>query len=450
MKNIKNREYKYCSQGDTSSKRKNKKFFYGAKGHFLIDKEGHQYLDLQMFNSSANFGYNSKIHVDALVNQIHQLPCLSTEFIHDNKVILAEKICQSIEERFGRKGRVHFCVGGAQAIDTALMILAAAKGSRRVFAFEGSYHGRTIAATEVSASYRYRSIFNGMAQAHFIPFPYCHRCPYSKKYPSCKYFCNEQFQRLFTSTAFGITNDSEECEFKAFLAEPVLGRGGYIPAPKEYFINIKQILDKYNLLFIADEVQMAFYRTGKLWAFENYGIIPDIIVFGKSLTNGMYPLSGVWAREPLLNDSNWPTSSSQATFANSPIGTALGVSTFSIISQNNFEQDIIKRGNKIELILMKLKGKFPIITHINRLGLAFSIDIGNDNNPNYELANKIVENGLQGHIGHQSEGLDYGLIMTCSGIYNNMIMLAPPILINDNEITLFEKLINKLFKNTCS
>ena len=448
--NLRHLEYKYCSQGDTSSKRKDKKFFSGAKGHFLLDQDGHKYLDFQMFNSAANFGYQSTGHIETLKNQIQQLPALSSEFIHNERVMLAENICRSIEDRFGLKGRVHFSVGGAQAIDTALMILASFKGSRRIFAFEGGYHGRTIAATEVSASYRYRSIFSGTAQAAFIPFPYCYRCPYSKEFSTCNYYCILQFERLFSSTAFGITNNAGECELKGFLAEPILGRGGYVPTPPKYFKRLKTILDKFNLIFIADEVQMAFYRAGKLWAFENYGISPDIIVFGKSITNGMYPLSGIWARNPLLDDANWPTSSAQATFGGAPLGAALGNATFSLINHPNFEREVRKRGDKIEIILNNLATRFSIIGHINRVGMAFSLDIENRGNPDPLIANSLVERGLQGHIGKTKDGLNFGLVMTCGGLYDNMIMLAPPILISDEEIILFGKLIHHLFNIICN
>ncbi len=440
MKNLNEIDHLYGSQGDTSSKRNPKKFFSGSTNSFLIDEKEVKYLDFQMFNSSANFGYKSSSHMEVLRNQIEKLPCLSSEFLSEERVLLSKRICQSIEKSFNQKGKVHFSVGGAQAIDTALMILGAIKGSKRVFAFEGSYHGRTIAATQISASYRYRSNFGGTTDSIFIPFPYCYRCPFQKKYLKCDYYCIQQFERLFSSTSFGLIDSNGKSDVTGFVAEPVLGRGGYIPAPPLYFKKLKAILDRYNVLFIADEVQMGFYRTGKMWAFENYKIDPDLIVFGKAITNGYYPLSGVWARDPILEKENWPSSSAQATFGGSPLGSALANATFELLDDKRRFKQIIKTSARIVNILKKLKAEFKFIGNINSLGLAFSLDIEHLGKPSPILANAIVEYGL-----NPPKTISHGLIMTQGGLYDNMIMLSPPIFITDKEIILFKELIFKVF-----
>ena len=434
----------YGSQGDTSSKRNPKKFFYGSTDHFLIDEKGIKYLDFQMFNSAANFGYRSPIHMKTVHDQIKKLPCLSSEFLSEERVLLSEKICRSIEKSFNLPGRVHFSVGGAQAIDTSLMVLGAYTGKTRVFAFEGSYHGRTIAATQISASYRYRSNFRGTTNSIFIPFPYCYRCPYNKKYNDCNYYCVEQIRRMFLSTSFGLTDSQGRTDMAAFIAEPVLGRGGYIPAPSLYFKKLKDILEEYHILFVADEIQMGFYRTGTMWAFENYDIAPDLIVFGKALTNGCYPLSGVWAKTPILDQENWPSSSAQATYGGSPLGCALGNATFNLLENQPMRFIIKEKSSKIYKILQNLKEQYDIIGNINNLGFTFSLDIEYEGKPAPSLANSIVETALF------PKKLSHGLIITQGGLYDNMIMMSPPIFIKDEEINLFGQLIFSIFEHVYS
>lgn len=443
-KNLNKIDEIYGSQGDTSSKRNPKKYFYSSENHFLIDEKGVRYLDFQMFNSSANFGYRSPIHMKAINQQTKNLPCLSSEFLNEGRVLLSERICRSIERSFNLSGRVHFSVGGAQAIDTALMVLGSYTGKRRVLAFEGSYHGRTIAATQISASYRYRSNFGGTTDSIFIPFPYCFRCPFQKKITECNYFCIEQIERMFASTSFGLVDSQKRTDIAAFIAEPVLGRGGYIPVPPLYFQKLKPILDKYNILLIADEVQMAFYRTGTMWSFENYNVSPDIIVFGKAITNGFYPLSGVWARNPILDKENWPSSSAQATYGGSPLGCALANATFDLLENQSIAEIVSQKGQRVYRILQSLKSKYSIIGYINKLGFAFSLDIEYDGKPSATLTNAIVETALN------PKQLPHGLIITQGGLYDNMIMLSPPIFIKDEEIDLFDKIIHDVFEQIYS
>jgi 4-aminobutyrate aminotransferase-like enzyme len=444
------REHRYCSQGDTASKRKPKRYFQGSVGHFLFDEQGRRYLDFQMFNSAANFGYRSPPHVATAERMINSIPCLSSEFVHDSRVDLAERIAVSLEERCQQPGRVHFSVGGAQAIDTALMILASTTGSRRVFCFEGSYHGRTIAATEISASYRYRRMHGGLHRSIVVPFPYCHRCPYGMTFADCSYYCVEQFARLFSSASCGIIDGSGHSDVAAFIAEPVLGRGGYIPAPPDYFRLIQAILREHGILFIADEIQMAFYRTGHLWSFQHYGVAPDIVVFGKSVTNGMYPLSGVWARDPLMSDANWPSSSAQATYDGAPLGMALGLTTFDLIDDLDLATHTARCGDRIESILRDLQSKYPLIGAVNRTGMAFSLDIGSVDMPDAAAAYALVEVAQSGNISGNESDSCAGLIMTVGGIFDNMITLAPPLLIDDDEILMFSHLIQRTFANYIS
>lgn len=443
------KEHIYCSQGDTSGRRAPKKSFARAEGEWLIDFQGRRYLDLQMCNSAANFGYGSPAHIEALASQAQSLPSLASEFIHKERVELAEKMCLAIEERFGVKGRVHFSVGGAQAIDDALKLVARLTGTTRIFAFEGSYHGRTLAASCVSGSYRYRAGFGGAAMADFVPFPYCNRCPYGADPKSCGYLCVSQFSRRFEGEGAGQNDGSGRPECRAFLAEPVQGRGGYVPAPREYFQRLKVVLDEHDILFIADEVQMGFFRAGRLFSIENYDVAPDIIVFGKAVTNGMFPLSGLWAREPLLAPANWPVGSSHATFAAAPLGTALGLATLELCASRDWAARAEEIGRAIETVCRRLAGRFSQIRYVNRLGAALSLDIADAAGaPDPNLAHTIVETALRGDIDVAGEPM--GLVMTNGGGHGNMIMLAPSLGMESSSLDFVEPLLRTALERAAS
>src|SRR5438067_13347748 len=243
-------EQKYCSWGDTVHYLDPPKFFERAEGHYLFDREGTPYLDLQMWYSAASFGYGNQRLNNALKDQIDKLPQLACQYLHSEKVELAAAIGRLNESKFGLEGRVHFNVGGAQAIEDSLKIVRNSTGKNLVFAFMGGYQGRTLGASAITSSYRYRRRFGHFSdRAHFVPFPYCFRCPYDKKREDCGLYCVEQFERLFESEYHSVWDaKAGECEYAAFYVEPVQGTGGYIIPPEGYLPALKRILDEQKII----------------------------------------------------------------------------------------------------------------------------------------------------------------------------------------------------------
>jgi len=434
-------EQRYCSQGDTSGKRNPKKYFTAANGNFLYDEYGVAYLDMQMLNGSACFGYQHPVFHDKLLSQAAIMPGLAPEFMNENRVMLSAKICEYMKENYGINGRVHFNVGGASAVDDAIKLIANFKKTRDVFTFEGSYHGRTIAASGISSSYRYVRQFGTDLHTYRIPFPNCNYCAYAMHFDKCNLFCLEQFSRLFKNEFYGIYDtNAKSCKYAAFIAEPILGRSGYVCPPDGYFKKLKEILDEYGLLFVSDEIQMGFFKTGRLWSFEHFNIMPDIVIFSKAISNGIWPLSGVWAREEIIAPNIWPTGSSHATFTGHPIATALGLAAFSIIEEPDFKEKIQKSAAFFHTIIQGLKRDFSFIGRLDMIGHVVGFDIvNNDNTPNPTLARAIVETALNRVF--NINGTDYCLIMNSGGMFNNSIMLSPSVFISENEIELFNVLI---------
>jgi len=447
-------ESKYCSWGDTVHYAEKLNIFKEAKGSFLYDNEGVEYLDLQMWYSAANFGYRNQRLNAVLKKQIDTLPQLACQYLHEEKIRLAAKISQRNEITFEEKGRVHFNVGGSSALEDSLKLVRNHSGRSLCFAFMGGYHGRTLAASAITSSFRYRERFGHFGdRALFIPFPYCFRCPYEKKKDFCNFFCLKQFERLFETEYHSVVNNkTNKCEFAAFYVEAVQGTGGYIIPPQDYFSGLKEILDRYGILFIDDEIQMGFFRTGKLWAIEHFNVTPDIIVFGKALTNGLNPISGIWAREELISPKVFPPGSTHATFSSNPLGTAVGLEVMEIIEKSNFSAEIPKKGRYLISRLKKLQKKYPQIGDVDGLGLAIRVEMcGKDGySPDKELTDRIVNIGLSGQL--TCGGKKRGLILDVGGYYKNVFTMAPSFYITQEEMDLgcdlFEEALTKALKKS--
>jgi len=442
-------EAEYCSWGDTVHYAEDPIIFERCEGSYLYDTEDKPYLDLQMWYSAANFGYNNPRLGNALKKQIDELPQLACQYLHKEKIELATKIAQANQERFEEKGRVHFNVGGSQAVEDSLKLVRNATHRNLVFAFQGGYHGRTLGATSITSSYRYRRKFGHFSdRAQFVPYPYCFRCPYQKKYPDCGMYCVKQFEKQFETEYNGVWDPkAKESEFSAFYVESVQGTGGYVVPPKEYFSELKKVLDRYNILLVDDEIQMGFYRTGKLWGIENFGVTPDIIVFGKAMTNGLNPLSGIWAKENLINPKVWPAGSTHSTFSSNSLGTAVALEVMKMTEEEDYETKVQEKGKYFLGELKKLQKKYKgIIGDLDGLGLALRMEICERDGytPNRELTDRMFQLGMEGKL--QVGKKKYGLILDVGGYYKNVFTLAPNFDISKQEIALAIDLLDQLFQ----
>jgi len=312
----------------------------------------------------------------------------------------------------------------------------------------GGYHGRTLGCSEITSSYRYRRRYGNFSnRASFIPFPYCYRCFCGQKRETCDYECIKSFEKLFETEYYGVFDiKANEAEYAAFYVEPIQATGGYIIPPKDYFVRLQKILKKYNILLVDDEIQMGFYRTGKLWTMEHFGAQPDVITFAKSLTNGLNPLSGLWAKEVMINPTTFPPGSTHSTFSSNPLGTAAGLAVMDYAERSNFEKTVPEKGKYLLDLLKKLQEDYSVIGNVDGLGLALRIEMTKNDRftPDKALADKIEEEGLKGNI--EVNGKKYGLVLDIGGYYKNVFTLAPPLTISYEEMDLFAQLFRALLK----
>ena len=442
-------EAKYCSYGDTVHYSDPPKIFDGCEGSFLYDAEGRKFLDLQMWYSAVNFGYANKRLNDALKRQIDRLPQVASQYLHREKIELAATIAQDAEKKFGKKGRVHFNVGGAQAVEDSLKLVRnASKGKSLMFAFEGGYHGRTLGASAITSSYRYRRRYGHFGdRAQFVAFPYRFRGPKGMTKEEYGEECVKNFARLFESEYNGVWDPkAKEAEYAAFYVEPIQGTGGYVIPPKNFFKGLKKVLDEHGILLVVDEIQMGFFRTGKLWSIEHFGVEPDVLVFGKALTNGLNPLSGIWAREELINPGVFPPGSTHSTFNSNPLGTAVALETMKMMEEENYAQTVPSKGAYFLKGLEELKRRYKIVGDVDGLGLALRAEICEPHDsftPSKALVDKMVDEGLKGDL--EYKGKKYGLVLDIGGYYKNVITFAPSLNISREEIDMAMALLDQLF-----
>lgn len=442
-------EARYCSYGDTVHYMDDPRFFTGCDGSFMYDAAGMPYLDLQMWYSAVNFGYRNPRLNAAAHRQLDTLPQVASQYLHREKVELAALIAQDMEAKFGEAGRVHFNVGGAQAVEDSLKIVRNASGGKSLmFAFEGGYHGRTLGASAITSSYRYRRRFGHFGdRAQFIEFPYHFRGPKGMTKEEYGSYCVQKFKRLFETEYNGVLDvKTGQCEYAAFYVEPIQGTGGYVVPPPNFFKELKAVLDEHGILLVVDEIQMGVYRTGKLWAIEHFGVTPDVLVFGKAITNGLNPLSGIWAKEALINPGVFPPGSTHSTFNANPMGTAVALETLRMVSEEDYGAKVMKKGAYFLEALKDLQKRWPQIGDVDGLGLALRCEIceADGFTPNKALLDEMEGVGLQGGIPVGDD--KYGLILDVGGYYKNVITLAPSLEISEAEIDLAIKLLDALLR----
>ncbi|MEK1851008.1 MAG: aminotransferase class III-fold pyridoxal phosphate-dependent enzyme [Phyllobacterium sp.] len=441
-------EESYCSHGDTVHYAQQPSFFETCEGSYLYNSEGTPFLDLQMWYSAVNFGYRNPRLNAAAHRQLDTLPQVASQYLHREKVELATLIAQDAERKFNKKGRVHFNVGGSQAIEDSLKLVRNYTGGKSLmFAFEGGYHGRTLGASAITSSYRYRRRYGHFGErAQFVEFPYHFRGPKGMSKEEYGYHCVQKFARLFESEYNGVWDPKAgKAEFAAFYVEPIQGTGGYVIPPMSFFSELKKVLDQHGILMVVDEIQMGVYRTGKMWSIEHFGVSPDVLVFGKAITNGLNPLSGIWAKEEMIHPGIFPPGSTHSTFANNPMGTAVALETMKMLEEEDFGASILEKGAYFLDGLKQLQRRYPIIGDVDGLGLALRVEICKEDGytPDKATMDWLCDEGMKGdmRVGTRM----YGLVLDVGGYHKNVITLAPNLLITKDEIDLALTLLDQLF-----
>lgn len=340
-----------------------------AKGLVVEDVDGNLLLDFSSGISVLNVGHCHPKVVEAVRKQSEQLMHFAgTDFYYDIQTSLAQRISESTPGDFEKK--VFYGNSGAEAVEAAIKVARWSTQRKRLIAFIGAFHGRTMGALSLTASkpVQKQRFFPTMDGVTHIPFANCYRCPYHLEYPSCDMWCARTLEETYLSSY--IPPD----EVAALFGEPVQGEGGYIVPPKEFYPIIHKTLRKYGILFADDEVQAGLGRTGKMWGIEHWGIAPDIMTTSKSLGSGI-PISATVMRKDLDFGVEGAHSN---TFGGNLVGCAASLATFDVISEERLVENSDKMGSYFKKRLNELSSRHELIGDVRGLGLMLAVELVRD------------------------------------------------------------------------
>jgi len=413
-----------------------------GRGVYLYDEEGKKYLDASGGAAVVNLGHGLKEIAEALHTQAFKAGYLNgMQFTH----VPVEALARSISDFLPFKdGKVYFLTSGSEAIEASIKLARqywVEQGQQarfRVISRKPSYHGNTLAALSLSARERYRETFQPLlTESLMIPAPYCYRCCWEESYPSCQVKCAWELEKAIKKLGEG--------NVSAFLAE-VIGGGsiGAAVPPPEYFPIIRRICDDYGILLIVDEVMTGVGRTGKWLASHHFDFIPDIIVMGKGLTSGYFPLSALAAKKEIV-DSLFEKEKSFLhfqTFAHHPVGCAAGMVTLDYIKNHNLLERCSQTGDLLRKELSPLMDH-PHVGDIRGEGLLNGIEFVQEKDAKkpFPREKKYAENFIL-------EALKNGLVLWpnighADGINGDLVLLAPPFIISQEEVSQIVHLLGK-------
>ncbi len=312
-------------------------------------------------------GSTNEAVVKAATEQLKKFTHYSyTDFYYESIEQLASKLV-AIFPGAKNKKQGFYGNSGTEANEAAIKLARFATKRPRMIAYTSSFHGRTMGTGSLTASKpaQVKGFSPLLSGVDHVPYPYCYRCPLKMEYPKCGFACIDYIQEQY----FDKYVPPEEVA--AFFIEPIQGEGGYVVPPVDYFKELFKRFQKYGMLFVDDEIQSGMGRTGKWFAIEHYGVVPDIITIAKALGGGL-PIGALVARADLMT---WGPGSHASTFGGNPVSAAAGLAVLSFIEDNNLMENARIQGEYMMKIFNEWKGKYEIIGDVRGKGLMIGIEI---------------------------------------------------------------------------
>jgi len=405
---------KYVTAGVSSV---TKLFAKRASGAVVVDVDDNEFIDFAGGIGVLNAGSCPPAVVKAIKEQSEQFLHTCFQVIqYENYIRVAEKMCKLVPGDHPKKALL--LSTGAEAVENGVKIARKATGRPAVVALQNSFHGRTLLTmTLTSKAKPYKYGFGPLApEIYRAPSPYCYRCPTGEAYPGCSMGCAKQMARL-------VEHEISPDKVAAIIVEPVQGEGGFIICPDEYLRFVRAFCDKHGILMIADEVQSGWARTGKLFAVEHAGVVPDILVTAKSVAAGM-PLSVVVGRADIMDSVH--TGGLGGTYGGNPVACAAALQVMEMIEREEFIARSAEVGKVMIQRLEAMKGKYALIGDVRGRGAMVAIEIVKDRStkePAPEETLRIMELCLKA-----------GLIIMKAGESGNVIRFLVPLVVTDEQL----------------
>jgi 4-aminobutyrate aminotransferase/(S)-3-amino-2-methylpropionate transaminase len=331
--------------------------------------EGKEYIDFAGGIGVMNVGHAHPRVVAAVQQQAQRFSHTSFNVVmYESYVRVAERLNQAVPGDFAKK--TMFVNSGAEAVENAVKIARYFTKRDAIIAFEGAFHGRTLLGmTLTSKVLPYKTGFGPFApEVYRIPYAYCYRCPLSLTYPGCKARCAELLVQAFQQYV-------EADTVAAVIVEPVLGEGGFVPAPPEYLQRLKAICEANGTLFICDEIQTGMGRTGKMFAIEHCGVAPDILVTAKALGGG-YPLAGITGRADVMDAP--PPGSIGGTYGGNPVACAAALAVLDIVAQEDLLARAEAIGRRVRESFQALQDRHRVVGDVRGVGAMMAMELVGD------------------------------------------------------------------------
>src|ERR1700726_3144528 len=350
-----------------------------ARGSYMYSVDGRRYLDFASGIAVTNLGHSHPAVVAAAKAQLDKFMHTSVVAHHEPAIELAERIAAVAP---GKLDKVFFANSGAEAVEGAIKLARYTTGRPALIAFQGAFHGRTYGALSLTASKGYyRERYEPLLPAvYHVPYPYPYRNPTGPgDAATLDYVFNFIDEMLDTRVP--------PRNVAAFIVEPVLGEGGYVVPPAGFLPRLRKLCDQHGILLIADEVQSGYGRTGKMFACEHTGVVPDIMTLAKSIASGL-PLSAVVATSKLMDQ--WEPAAHGSTFGGNPVSCAAGIATLDVFEREGILENAATRGAELIRRLGDLQRRLPAIGEVRGLGLMVGVELVNkDGSANKDLQKKV-------------------------------------------------------------
>ncbi len=384
-----------------------------AKGLYVHSSTGEKYMDFSSGLAVLNLGHNHPRVLEAVREQL--LHCVHTGGIYYNEttVTAAERLVSVTPAGLDM---LFYSNSGAEAVEGALKLARFVTGRQGVISFTGAFHGRTLGALSVTtSSAKYRKRYNPLLPSVYrVPYPYCFRCPFNCEPEMCELRClkylNETLEREISPD-----------EVAAIIIEPVLGEGGYYPAPPSFISELRELCTRHGILLILDEVQSGMGRTGRWFVADHLGVVPDIMTVAKGIASG-FPLSAVVSTKELMG--KWPSGAHGTTFGGNPVSCAASIATIDVIREEGLLDKASVVGAEALSRLCEIAAGHPMIGNVRGFGYMIGIEFVKENGePNGEACERVLDYCLK-----------KGLILISCGLERNVIRFIPPLISTEHEV----------------
>lgn len=387
-----------------------------AHGSIVKDVDGNQFIDFSSGIAVLNTGSTHRKVVQAINRQAEKFVHFSyTDFYYENIVELSKQLDSLTPGRFNKM--VYYGNSGAESIEAAMKLSRNYTKRSLFLAHGGAFHGRTFGAMSLTASkpIQRKGAFPLVPEVVHFPFPYCYRCPWKQTFPECDYYCVDYFKEQYLEKFVPVE------EVAAYFFESIQGEGGYVPAPPEYFKRMEFLKDS-GVLLVDDEIQTGMGRTGRFFAVEHYGVVPDMVSVAKGIASGL-PLSALVARSSIMK--SWEPGQHASTFGANPVAVEAALATLEVFRSERLVENARRLGKKAVKRLLEMKEKYEVVGDVRGKGLFVGIEIVKNK--------KTKEKGVEEASQIIRRCFQKGLLVITAG--RNTLRVIPPLNTSEDELS---------------